>query len=682
MHPLHALAEHHRVAVAYHDQEGRRWPASDADLVAVLAALGVPIAHPDHAEDALRAARWSWATDILEPVQVVWSDRTPQAAFRLHRGAAFGGFRLRVGADLEVSGRLEHTPVTGETEVDGQPFLHLRVDLPRHPEVGYHPVDLTFNGLEARGWLVSAPAQTPEARRGWGLFAPTYALRSRDDWGVGTLRHLERLNRMAQDRGASWVGTLPLLATFLDRPFDPSPYSPVSRRFWNELYLDLDALPEVQVDGPPRQALRDLRARAAKEAWQDRTHVDHRAIYPAVRAVLEACAEKCHTSPNLRDGLERWADSFPSVDAYARFRAHTERSNAVWHQWYGGRLPDDTADSTPNGRLHRYAQFRLFEQMHALRAQTKGNGAGLYLDLPLGVHPDGFDAWADRDCFVPGFSVGAPPDNLAPEGQDWGFRPFHPQRIREARYGPWISSIRHHCEVAKMLRIDHVMGLHRLFWVPFERGATAGTYVRLHEDELWATLSVEAARTGCALVGEDLGTVPPEVRERMGRHGVRRMYVAQFELRPDGNQPLRPIPDGAVVSLNTHDTPTFEGFWQHRDIADRRARGILDPASAAREDDKRAHLLHCLIERLRREGRLGGDSSVEVFSALWLRLAEGPGTVNLVNLEDLWLEPEPQNVPGTQDAERNWCRRTRLSLEQVEDSPELRQFFDALSGPC
>jgi 4-alpha-glucanotransferase len=160
------------------------------------------------------------------------------------------------------------------------------------------------------------------------------------------------------------------------------------------------------------------------------------------------------------------------------------------------------------------------------------------------------------------------------------------------------------------------------------------------------------------------------------------MYVAQFELRPDDNQPLRPIPDGAVVSLNTHDTPTFEGFWQHRDIADRRARGILDPASAAREDDKRAHLLHCLIERLRREGRLGGDSSVEVFSALWLRLAEGPGTVNLVNLEDLWLEPEPQNVPGTQDAERNWCRRTRLSLEQVEDSPELRQFFDALSGPC
>lgn len=671
MDPLHRLAELRGVETSYHDVQGRRWDTSDEDLFRLLVALGAPMHRPQDGLDALRAEMWARSSRVLPPAQVIWSDRTPQVSFRANAAAAFGRFELRVGDEPPVSGRVEALPSRAGPDVEGHRFVDFTVDLPRMPEAGYHDIHLEWNGRAHAGWTICAPSRFPQPGGQWGVFVPTYALRTQDDLGVGTLGHLERLSELVCSHGASVIATLPLLATFLDHPFEPSPYSPVSRRFWNELFLDLKRLPELETVGWSEVAerTRDLRALA---------EVDHRTVYAQLRPILQQAADAAHAGP-LRERIDAWSRTCPEAETYARFRARVEAEGKVWHLWETPEVLDERLTEHPAYRLHRWAQFRMDGQLEALRARLGEREAGLYLDLPLGVHPDGYDAWADRQLFVPGFSVGAPPDALAPEGQDWGFRPLHPEAIRDVRYGPWIECVRRHCSVATMLRIDHVMGLHRLFWVPSERGATSGTYVRMNADELWAILCVEANRAGCGLVGEDLGTVPPAVRERMDRHGARRMYVVQFELQPDSAQPLRPIPPNSVASLNTHDTPTFEGFWHQRDIQERQERGIGAEGSDGERAQRHA-LTHSLYESLRRTGVVPeGGELMDVLLAVLMHLASSDAAMVLVNLEDLWLEPQPQNVPGTNTERPNWKRRARLALDRIESSAELAQLFDAIS---
>jgi 4-alpha-glucanotransferase len=360
--------------------------------------------------------------------------------------------------------------------------------------------------------------------------------------------------------------------------------------------------------------------------------VDYAAHWARVRPVLDACASAAFAQGGTRDALAQFAEAHPDLDGYARFRAVLAEQGRPWSEWperaRDGTLSESDGDPLVY-RRHLYGQWRLTEQVDALADHARSYGPGLYLDFPLGVHPAGYDVWRERDAFVRDVAAGAPPDDFFDEGQNWGFPPPHPRAIREDGYRYVAASVRSQLRRAGMLRIDHVMWMHRLFFIPSGMAAREGVYVRYRPDELYAVLAIESERHGSILVGEDLGTVPPEVREHMGRHGVLRMFVLQMA---GGPQAASEAPAECVASLNTHDMPPFAAYMRDRE----------ELAEAPRV--------------LRRALADLGDSAAKVV---------------LVSLEDLWLEERPQNVPGTGAEQPNWRGRMRLGLDALAQAPEV-----------
>jgi 4-alpha-glucanotransferase len=261
-------------------------------------------------------------------------------------------------------------------------------------------------------------------------------------------------------------------------------------------------------------------------------------------------------------------------------------------------------------------------------------------------------------------------------GQNWGFPPLHPEAMRERGYRYFRACVQHHLAHAGVLRIDHVMSLHRLYWIPHGVDAREGVYVRYPTDELYAVLCLESHRHQATIVGEDLGTVPRSVRAAMARHGLRGMYVGQFELHPSRDEPLRPVAPRVAASLNTHDMYPFAAFWSGLDVPDRERLGVLEPPMAEGERHRRNAVRWALLDYLRGTGEVGADVHGEaearaVLAALLRRLSASSAGVVLVNLEDLWLETEPQNVPGTWRERPNWRRKARLSLEEIMQAPQV-----------
>jgi len=484
--------------------------------------------------------------------------------------------------------------------------------LPRCP-FGYH----TLQWKDDQCLVISAPSKSysdPGLQRSWGLFSPMYALHG----GTEGFSEWRRLVDWAHSLGANVVGTLPLLASFMT---DPSPYSPVSRLFWNEFYVDA-GLP------PSRGEL-----------------VNYVDIMQAKRAVLESQAKGFDASRRGKD-----------LDDYAAFRATTEK-RGPWHSWPERMRNGDLRLGDYDGRMknfYAYAQWRAQEEMDALLQDCASKGVRFYLDLPLGVHPDGYDVWRKRECFALGANAGAPPDAFFTKGQNWGFSPLNPQRLRETCYRHLIELLRFQMRHRGLLRIDHVMWLHRLYWIPKGHPASEGAYVKYPAEELYAIFSLESHRHKTVLVGENLGTVPPEVNAAMARHHFRETYVLQYELAGK----LRPPPRRSVASLNTHDMPTFEAFLRGLDIDDRFDLGLIGKTNRSREHRQRKRL----VAGLQQEGALQ-----------WL--AKSDAEVVLVNIEDLWRETLPQNVPGTSSERPNWRRKLRYSLDQIKSDPEVRRLL-------
>jgi 4-alpha-glucanotransferase len=323
-------------------------------------------------------------------------------------------------------------------------------------------------------------------------------------------------------------------------------------------------------------------------------------------------------------------------------------------------------------QFHLYAQFAAHQQLTTLAAHTRTGGIRLYLDLPLGVHSDSYDIWRNRELFVTGASAGAPPDPFFTKGQNWGFPPPHPRAMREQRYSYWRQVLQTQLRYAGILRLDHVMALHRLYIIPQGLPATDGVYIRYRADELYAVLTLESQRHRAAIVGEDLGTVPAEVRNAMTRHGVKRMFVVQFEATEDQLRPIGRIPADAVASLNTHDMPPFRAYWEGHDADLRRELALIDGAGVAAVKESRARIVRGLSRLLGAHAPLNARTAHD---ALVQFLARSPADMVLLNLEDLWLESEPQNVPGTSQERPNWQRRLKLTLDELRNDPGVRKLL-------
>ena len=686
---LHQLARLYGIQTAYYDVAHRRRQTSVETLLAVLRALGAPVQSLVDIPAALRERRQALWQRTLEPVVAAWDGELPSMQVRLPSGAAdaslSGHLTLETGERQSWQWHGAALPVLEATEVEGTRYVLKRLSLPGELPWGYHRFTLEVWGRAVEALIIAAPLRAYRPPHGhgdrtWGVFLPLYALYSQESWGAGDLSTLEALLAWIAGTGGGVVATLPLLATFLDEPFEPSPYTPVSRLLWNEFYLDVARVPELGKCPSAQALMRSSSFQKEAESLRNLLLVDYRRQMALKRRVLEELCRCCFADASDRlEAIRRFIEAHPVVEDYARFRATCERQSTPWRSWpeplRAGILRDGDYDEETK-RYHLYVQWLAQQQIQALSEKTRQNGQRLYLDLPLGVHPDGYDVWRERTTFAMDVSAGAPPDIVFTRGQNWESPPLHPEKIREQGYRYTIAYLRHHLRHAGLLRIDHVMGLHRLFWVPNGMEASQGAYVRYQPEEFYAILALESHRNKAMIIGEDLGTVPPYVRPAMLRHGLHRMYVVQYELdelASHHQRTLRRVPANTVASVNTHDMPPFRRFWQGLDIHDRRQMGLLDKAGARQEVAHRQALKQALESFLQHNGYIKGYASdqMEVLKATLFFLSVSSTPVVLVNLEDLWLETEPQNVPGTRDERPNWQRKARYSLEDFSRMPEV-----------
>jgi 4-alpha-glucanotransferase len=636
---LKELARLYGIETSYVDMSNIHREADPEALLLVLRMMGAELKGFDDVAHALERRHAELRERAVEPVMVAWDGELHgrRFAFGYHAIEMQGREVFVISAprkahfpgDLTAADCADNADISGGATALTRPF--------RAPSPG------------GRG-AVSA------SNRLWGIFAPIYALHSERNPAAGDLTDFENLMDWMYSLGGTVAGTLPLLGAFLDEPFEPSPYSPATRLFWNEFYVDLERIPEFAGHIKPKPA-------------RITEHVDYHGVMAAKRRILEDLSNAFFSdgTPERLQAFAQFIRNHPGVEDYARFRAVMDRLRQPWTNWpsrlRNGVLEEEDYDHTTKN-YHLYAQWVVQEQLESLSKRGEARGQLLYLDLPLGLNSSSYDTWRHRDLFVDGAKGGAPPDPVFTKGQNWGFPPMTPEAMRLSRYDYIIAYLRNHFRYAKLLRIDHVMGLYRLYWIPDGFTGDKGVYVRYPAEELWAILSLESHRYQAGIVGENLGTVPPEVNAAMAAHDIREMYVVQYEVMGTPDAPsLRPPLEESVASLNTHDMPPFAAFLNGDDIDDRLDLGFLDE-KAANEERKQRKTMRRIFEDLAARPAVKPAVSAEVYGALKF-LSDSNANVVLVNLEDLWQETLPQNIPATSSERPNWRRRVRPSLEQI-----------------
>jgi 4-alpha-glucanotransferase len=684
--PLRQLAGLYGVQTEYDDAIGRRQRAEPETLLLILRLLGAPVATPDDVPAAIRARRQAWWQRGIAPVVVAWDGTPAWLKLRLPVASVMGvlscHLQTEAGAVYQWDSPLADLPTLQAAEVEGVAYQAGRLALPETLPLGYHRLTLEIGGRQFETLLIVAPpkAYTPPntaAQQEWGLFLPPYALHTERSWGSGDFADLEALAAWTAELGGTVVATLPLLSSFLDVPLEPSPYAPASRLFWNEFYIDLTRAPGLQECPTAQTLLHSPEFHTALTALRASPRVDYRHQMALKRQVLEALAHWFFsTGANQQADFQQFLAAQPAVADYARFRAVGERQRTPWPAWPlplrdGVVAVGDYDEAT--WCYHLYVQWVAHEQLTAFAKHSQDLGVKLSLDLPLGAHPDSYDTWRERDIFVREVAAGNPPDPYFTKGQNWAFPPLHPEAIRAQGYRYCIAYLRHQLRHTGFLRLDHIMGLHRLFWIPQGLEPRHGVYVHYAAQELYAILNLESHRHQVCLVGENLGTVPAYVNTTMRRHQLLPMYVVQYELTPTSQGALGSVPRDAVASLNTHDMPPFAAYWQGLDIADRLALDLLTPEEEHSEQQTRQELLGALRHFLHHQGLLASPEAElpAVLGACLAFLSASPARVVLINLEDLWLETQAQNVPGTSTERPNWQHKARYSLETLRHMPQI-----------
>ena len=723
---LRALADELGIIPGYQDQTGTEWrETSDETRVLLLAAMGVDASTEAAAEASLEELRRQWRERPLEPARVVQVGTEDAGEVVVHLGEPQVG-PVRWELELEEeSGRLHRA---NGVEADGAGYS-LTLALPAPPLLGYHTlrvaIETARGPVTAEQALIVVPrscvraSQLLDGRKAWGLIANLYTVRSDRNWGVGDLTDLGSLLAWAGELGAAFVGVNPLHALH-NRGMDVSPYSPVSRLFRNPLYLDVENVPELR-DAPELRAQLaspDLRRQLAQ------LRAAQRVDYERVTSLKLGMLERLHRVFAERASAERrrvyddWcASREPELTDYATYmalanagvsgsevQAPGERSSPGSEDEEGGApLGPDWRSWPADFRSPRSAAVREFRRAHAdrvdfyrwlqfetdrqlgeaaHRAREAGLAIGLYQDLAIGTSPAGSDAWSLPDLFVRGACIGAPPDPYSATGQNWGLPPIDPRRLQEDGYRYFIRLVRAAFRHAGALRIDHVMGLFRAFWIPEGHSGTDGAYVRYPSEDLLGILALESVRNNALVVGEDLGTVPPDVPPALATWGVLSSKVLYFERGDSGSfMPADRYAVEALATANTHDMATLAGFWEGMDVQLRADVGLIKPADvraarAERMRDKR-ELLRLLSRARVLERRVDPDAEDPEISVAELRgavhdfLALTPSVLVGVALDDVAGETDPVNVPGVgQEQHPSWTRRMTKSLRRLRDDPE------------
>ncbi len=718
---LDLLAQRRGIGQEYTDIWGKTTQTSLENKQAILSAMGYAVTEPDVLQEQIAQETLIHWQQILDPVYVL----RQQAAFSIV-------CRLPACSEQQLHWRIEledGTQLNGVVSfVDSQKinffesnqilFSEYTLNIQQNIPCGYHRLVLLSENnsqILATSSLIIAPANCfhPEflqrQQKCWGPSVQLYTLRSQHNWGVGDFTDLKTLLRGVAAWGADFVGLNPIHALYPANPDSCSPYSPSSRRWLNIIYIDVQALPEFLSNPALQKELAASDVQAQLQLLRDMDSIDYKAVFSFklhwLRQVFEGADLSIRTERGQAfaeyvaaggDGLLQMA-TFDALQNTLYTGGLEAWGPPVWPEVY--RSFDSPAVQTwiashqLDIRFYQYLQWMADQQLAEAEQLAKALGMkiGLYRDLAVGVSEGSCEIWANKDLYCPKASIGAPPDPLGPQGQNWGLPPIDPVQLKQAAYRPFIELLRANMRGCGALRIDHVMGLRRLWWVPPGAPSSMGAYVYYPVEDLLAILALESHRERCMVIGEDLGTVPPEMRTLLHDNGVYSYKVFFFERAADGGyySPTH-YPAQAMAALTTHDMPTLRGFWHCDDLALGRQLGLYPDEDKLQDLYRERHSAkQAILDSLTGHGVLpegiGHDVSwvgmnTALAHALQEHMCRGNSALFSTQLED-WLEMDkPVNVPGTSTEYPNWRRKLSKNLEHFLNDPGLAALANRLTN--
>ena len=710
--PLYRLAMLAGLERSYVDALGTHRELSDDRLRTLLAALGYPARDEAEAEESLQRceeARWR---RVLEPVQVVPRATLPARVPVTLPAGQERRFRWQVTEEdgHSHSGTADWTalPLLAETTLDGRRIERRRLDLELDLPEGYHRLTLEAPPAEMQLIVTPPRCHLPEALdesgEAWGIAVQLYSLRGRSDWGIGDFGTLAEFADTAAGLGAHLIGLNPLHALFPSDPGKISPYSPSSRERLNILYIDVTQVPELVECAEAERRFADPAFRARLDELRSAELVDYPGVARAKLEVLDliwcSFAERHLDRPDSEPGRAFAAfleEQGKGLWEFALFEALAEHFAArgegpYWGHWPAAYRDPGSAEVARFAEERRsrvlywaWLQWQADRQLGAASAACRRAGLpiGIYADLAVGVDAGGAEAWGDPELLVRGAHAGAPPDLWNMLGQDWGLPPWNPVALRNRGYRPFVDLLRAIMRHAAALRVDHIMGLMRLYWVPAGERADSGGYVAYPFDDLLALLALESRRNGCMVVGEALGTVPPGFVGRLEDMGVLSYRLLYFERGEQGEfLPPTAYPRASMVAVTTHDLATLRGFWRGRDLDIKSELGLFPDEERRRQAyEERARDRRALLEAVEREGVLGPaaaaralaqqDATPDLIEAAYRFLGRSRARLLAVQIEDALALIEQANLPGTTNEHPNWLRRLPVTVDELDRQPLL-----------
>jgi len=700
---------------SYRDAWGGCRDVPEETRRSLLQSFGIAERSPADVRDSLIALEEEPWRRPLPPVLVIREGDTPRVPVVVPAGARSEEIEWAIveesGARREGRFRPADAPLLEARHVDGSELEQRAADLCLELPTGYHHLSLPELGDEATMSLIVAPERcylTPSlcnGNRRWGISAQVYSLRSRTNWGVGDLTDLGELLETSAKLGAATVGINPLHALFPGDPELAAPYLPSSQLQLNPLYLDVLAVPDLAECEAARDLVGGSEFSAELARVRETAGVDYTAVTRLKGQALELLYESFRRL-HLGTGSAR-ADDFTrfqtergeSLRRFAVFQTLTEVfGHRRFHEWPAGyRRPD--SEEVQSFALQWRERVEFFEYLQwqtdlqlataAQRATAAGMSLGLYRDLAVGVAGDGADAWSEPQLVVRESDIGAPPDPFNPLGQNWGASPLHPHLLPKTGYARFVAGLRANMRHAGALRIDHAMGLQRLFLIPAGAPPEAGAYVRYPFEDLLGILALESHRNRCVVIGEDLGTVPEGFRERMGRADALSYRVLYFEKEGDRFKRPDEYPQLSLACATTHDLPTVKGYIEGRDLALRLRLGLFASEETKHlVGDERARDRRGLAEALRAEGLLPGDADLDdpectamlpaIIDAAHAYLARSTACLFVTQIDDLLAESDQINLPGTVFEHANWRRKLSRELHDLATEEALRALLPQL----
>jgi 4-alpha-glucanotransferase len=716
--PIWQLGRQYGIEPGYFDGLGIERQVTVPHLQQVLASMGVKASSEQDIRDSLSdAASRTW-TQVIDSVVVRYPSDSP---FMLALSLPLEGISLEnVSLAIQVTdekGVSRHLSLPGsrceviaEKTIQGVRYVQVHFPLSKKIPLGYFRlsvrVKLHSNRIvEGQTLLIVAPRKCylpSSPKRAWGISLQLYGLRSHRNWGIGDFRDLEEVMKVAGTRwGVATIGVNPLHIPAVGLT---SPYSPSSRLFWSPVYLNLEGVVEWRTSAGLRRKAKSAKFQRRLRQFRESPLVDYEAVGELKWTVLEELfrvfrrhhLQSKHLTARGR-AFTRFVSGFhPHLTMFCTFQVLTERLGTVaWRTWPNAFRHPQSPDVEVFQRSHatriqfyQYVQWLCELQLQNLDLVAKKHSLSfrLYHDLPVGIHPDGADAWVFQDQLASDITVGAPPDSFNLNGQSWGLVVPNPVRLREDGYRFLRETLRQNMRHGGVLRIDHALGLFRMFWVPQGGTGKDGVYVKTYVDEILAVLALESVRRKVMVVGEDLGAVTPVIREKLDAAGLLSYRLLFFERENGGEMtPPHAYPEQALVAATTHDLPTLKGFWAGRDILIKQKGGVYLRKKDIKQDrQQRVEDRKQLWEALHREGLCSAGAippslSDDMLQAMYRYLARTPSRLLIVQLEDLLAELDTPNLPGAPESVYpSWRVRIGRELTAWLNDPAILGFAKAM----